>query len=478
MTERSFEGMEEIKAAAEAVAALGGRLGRPLFSCVETFGCQMNARDSEKIRGILALAGYVETEDETKADLVLFNTCTVRENANDRVYGKLGVLKGQKKLRPHMIIALCGCMMQEKGEAEYVREHYPFVDLIFGTFNLKDFPRLLSECLRADDPIVELRSEMTALPEDLPVRRKYPFKSGVNITYGCNNFCTYCIVPYVRGREISRPMADILAESKALAEDGVKEIMYLGQNVNSYGKTLKDGTTFHGLLAGAAKIEGLERIRFMTSHPKDFTDELIGVIADDPKICRHIHLPVQSGSSRILKRMNRRYTREEYLSLVGRIREAVPDVSLTTDIIVGFPGETEEDFRETLSLVEEVGYDSVFTFIYSKRSGTPAASMADQVAEEVIKERFDRLLDLVREKATKACARFAGRTMTVLVEEENRTPGYMTGRLDSNLLVHFPGDASLIGRLVPVKLEKCHGFYYTGTLADEDDRKSYAGTDD
>ncbi len=448
-------------------ARLAENLGRPLYACVETFGCQMNARDSEKIRGVLKKIGYELTDSETNADFVLYNTCTVRENANQRVYGRLGSLLGYKKARPHMLIALCGCMMQEKGEAEYVKKHYPYVDLIFGTYNLSDFPTLVADALEAGSPVVDIRGKMEDLPEHMPVVRKYRFKSGVNITYGCNNFCSYCIVPYVRGREISRDPEDILGEIRALAADGVKEVMLLGQNVNSYGNTLGDEVSFPNLMREAVKIEGIERIRFMTSHPKDFSDELIRVIAENEKICRHIHLPVQSGSTDILRKMNRRYTREQYLALVRRIREAIPEISLTTDIIVGFPGETEEDFLETLSLVREAGYDSVFTFIYSKRSGTPAAAMENQVPEEIVKDRFDRLLALVHETASKACARFEGQTLPVLVEEKNRNEGFVTGRLGCNLLVHFPGPEELIGEIVPVYLKECRGFYYIGEQAEE-----------
>ena len=458
---------EAIRTASRYAQDLSRKLGRPLNACVVTFGCQMNARDSEKIRGVLCRIGYRMTESEEDADFVLFNTCTVRENANTRVYGRLGSLLGRKKARPHMIIALCGCMMQEKGEADYVREHYPFVDLIFGTFNLKSFAELISDVFESDSPVVEIRDKMEALPEDMPTLRKYPFKSGVNITYGCNNFCSYCIVPYVRGREISRMPEDILREVRNLAEDGVKEVMLLGQNVNSYGNTLGEEITFPDLLREVEKTEGIERIRFMTSHPKDFSDELIDVIAKSEKICRHIHLPVQSGSTEILRKMNRRYSREQYLELVGKIRRAIPEISLTTDIIVGFPGETEEDFADTLSLVDEVGYDSVFTFIYSKRSGTPAAVMEGQVPEDVVKDRFDRLLALVHKRAFEVCSRFEGQTLPALVEEKNRSEGLLTGRLGNNLLVHFAGSADLIGEIIPVHLKECKGFYYMGEISEE-----------
>ena len=460
----------------EAMAKLRGvtrafteKTGEAPKAFVGTFGCQMNARDSEKISGILRDAGFAFTDEETEADLILYNTCTVRENANRRIYGRLANLVPVKEKRPHLRIGLCGCMMQEAGEADYIRKHFPFVDLIFGTFSLHEFPQLLADSYEADEVLVDIRGEMSVLPENLPVRRKYPFKSGVNITYGCNNFCSYCIVPYVRGREISRPSEQIFAEVRALAADGVKEIMLLGQNVNSYGNTAEGEIGFAELLRRCCTVDGIERVRFMTSHPKDFTDELIGVIAGEEKICRHIHLPVQSGSSRILKAMHRRYDREEYLSLIERIRAAVPDISLTTDIIVGFPGETEEDFLETMSLIDLVSYDSVFTFQYSKRTGTPAARMDGQIPDDVMKDRFDRLLELVREKANASVARFTGQTLPVLVEEKNRTEGLMTGRLSSNLLVHFPGGEELIGQMVPVTLTECHGFYFTGETAQKAD---------
>ena len=422
----------------------------------------MNARDSEKLVGILEQAGYEKSERE-EADFVLYNTCTVRENANLRVYGRLGHLHSLKKKNPHMRIALCGCMMQESHVVEKIKKSYSFVDLIFGTHNLYKFPELLATMLMSDRMVIDIWQETDQIVEDLPTDRKYSFKSGVNIMFGCNNFCSYCIVPYVRGRERSRDPRAILREIERLTADGVKEVMLLGQNVNSYGKTLENPMSFAALLEEIEKIEGLERIRFMTSHPKDLSDELVAVMAKSKKICRHLHLPLQSGSSRILKEMNRRYGQEKYLNLVEKIRRAVPDISLTTDIIVGFPGETEEDFQETLNVVEQVGYDTAFTFIYSKRSGTPAASMENQVPEDVVKDRFDRLLALVQEKGRAASSRFLGTVQEVLVEEESRTaPGMLTGRMSQNLLVHFPGDPSLIGSLADVRLKECKGFYYIG----------------
>lgn len=438
-------------------------LGRPFTAAVTTFGCQMNARDSEKLVGILECVGYKMAEEES-ADFVIYNTCTVRENANQRVYGRLGVLNNRKKKNPHMLIALCGCMMQEPHVVEKLKTSYRFVDLIFGTHNIFKFAELLYTRLISDRMVIDIWKDTEQIVEELPVERKYPFKSGVNIMFGCNNFCSYCIVPYVRGRERSREPEDILQEIRKLVEDGVVEIMLLGQNVNSYGKTLDNPIPFSELLRRVEQVEGLERIRFMTSHPKDLSDDLISVMRDSKKICPHFHLPLQSGSNRILKKMNRHYTKEHYLELVSKLREAVPDISLTTDIIVGFPGETEEDFLETMDVVEKVRYDSAFTFIYSRRTGTPAAVMEEQILPEVVKDRFDRLLARVQEISREMSARFEGQTVSVLVEERNgQDPALLTGRMANNLLVHFAGDSGLIGKIIPVKLDECKGFYYMGT---------------
>ncbi len=451
-----------MKKARQLVQEKEQELGRPLTACTVTFGCQMNARDSEKLAGVLERIGYVETEDEN-ADFVIYNTCTVRENANLRVYGRLGYLHSLKKKNPHMMIALCGCMMQEPQVVEKLKKSYSFVNLIFGTHNIYKFAELVVSALLSDRMVIDIWKDTDKIVEDLPTERKYPFKSGVNIMFGCNNFCSYCIVPYVRGRERSRNPRDIIREIERLVADGVVEVMLLGQNVNSYGKNLEEPMTFAQLLQEVEKIQGLKRIRFMTSHPKDLSDELIEVMKNSKKICRHIHLPLQSGSSRILKLMNRRYDKERYLELVRKIREAMPDISLTTDIIVGFPGETEEDFLETMDVVEKVRYDSAFTFIYSKRTGTPAAVMEDQVPEEVVKDRFDRLLKKVQEIGREMSSRDRGTVQEVLVEEQNnQDPHLVTGRLSNNLLVHFPGDTSLIGQLYQVELLECRGFYYMG----------------
>ena len=456
-----------IKKVQEYVKAQSEKLGRPLTANITTFGCQMNARDSEKLSGILREAGYVETESED-ADFVIYNTCTVRENANLRVYGRLGVLHGYKKKNPNMKIALCGCMMQEATVVEKLQKSYRFVDLIFGTHNIFKFAELLAMTLESDRMIIDIWKDTDQIVEDLPNERKYAFKSGVNIMFGCNNFCSYCIVPYVRGRERSREAKDIVREIEALVKDGVVEVMLLGQNVNSYGKNLEQPMTFAELLKEIEQIDGLERIRFMTSHPKDLSDDLIEVMANSKKICPHLHLPLQSGSSRILKAMNRRYDKEKYLALAKKIRERMPDIALTTDIIVGFPGETEEDFQETLDVVRQARYDSAFTFIYSKRTGTPAAMMEDQIPEDVVKDRFDRLLKEVQTISKEMAERFTGNEETVLVEEKNsQMDGYVTGRLGNNHVVHFEGSEELIGKLIRVRLDECRGFYYMGTMLDK-----------
>ena len=434
---------------------------RPTFF-TQTFGCQMNARDSEKLSGILEAIGYEEAGSE-EADFVIYNTCTVRENANNKVWGRLGYLNGSKKRSPHKKIALCGCMMQEPEVIEKLRKSYSFVDLVFGTHNIYKFAELLYASNKQQGMLIDIWEDTDKIVEDLPADRKYFFKSGINIMFGCNNFCSYCIVPYVRGRERSRKPEDILHEVECLAKDGVVEVMLLGQNVNSYGKNLKEPITFAQLLKKIETIDGIERIRFMTSHPKDLSDELIEVMGNSKKICRHLHLPLQSGSSRILKEMNRRYSKEQYLALVEKLRLAVPDIALTTDIIVGFPGETEEDFLETMDVVQKVRFDSAFTFLYSKRTGTPAAAMEGQVPEEAVKDRFQRLLKEVQEIAAQKAESLTGKVEPVLVEEVNgQDEALVTGRLSGNFVVHLPGDSSMVGKILPVKLKECKGFYFYG----------------
>jgi len=495
------------------------KLGRRLTYHISTFGCQMNFKDSEKLAGVLEQIGFVEVEDE-KADFCLYNTCTVRENANLRVYGRLGYLGKLKSKNPDMIIAMCGCMMQEPQVVETIKKSYRFVDIIFGTHNIYKLAELLyqyfelngyveitdnSDCdhiesgtakkagdnsdANADDRIVsgtnnsrkaknkkstkhktviDIWKDTDKIVEELPSKLKSSFKAGVNIMFGCNNFCTFCIVPYVRGRERSRKPEDIINEIRDFVSKGVIEVMLLGQNVNSYGKNLDEPISFAELLRRIEQIEGLQRIRFMTPHPKDLSDELIEVMKNSKKICHHVHLPVQSGSTRLLKKMNRVYTKEDYMRLVDKIRRAMPDVALTSDIIVGFPGETEEDFEETLDIVRYSKYASVFTFIYSKRTGTPAAKFSDQIDDATVKNRFDRLLKVVNENSEAFAKGLEGKTMPVLVEERDREnkdgKNYLTGRLENNLLVHFEGEDELIGKIINVKLRECKGFYFLGEV--------------
>ena len=451
----------------EQVDAMSRKKGRPLTCFISTFGCQMNARDSEKLLGILLDAHFVLGKDE-RSDFVLYNTCTVRENANLKVYGRLGYLNGIKRKNPDMLIALCGCMMQEPEVVARIKKSYRHVDIIFGTHNIYKLAELIYERLMTKHMVTEILDGTDEIVEELPIERKYPFKSGVNIMFGCNNFCSYCIVPYVRGRERSREPKDIIREIEKLVADGVCEIMLLGQNVNSYGKTLDNPITFAELLREVNKIEGLKRIRFMTSHPKDLSDDLIMAIKECDKVCKHMHLPLQSGSSRVLKEMNRHYDKEKYLDEVKRLREQIPDIAITTDIIVGFPGETEEDFLETMDVVKQVRYDSAFTFIYSKRTGTRAATMENQVPDDVVKDRFDRLLKEVQTISSEKAKCYEGKVVPVLAEEmDDQKDGYVTGRMDNNSIVHFPGTEDMIGNIYNVKLDECRGFYYMGEIKED-----------
>ena len=460
---RQYEYMEEMK---KWVQKKSEELGRKLTCHVTTFGCQMNEKDSEKLLGILETIGYEEVETE-EADFLIFNTCTVRENANTKLYGHLGQVKKMKERNPQMMIGLCGCMMQEEHVIEKIRSSYKFVDIIFGTHNIFKLAELLKARVDSKGMIVDIWKDTDQIVEDLPSDRKFSFKCGVNIMYGCNNFCSYCIVPYVRGRERSRKPEDIIKEVKQVVSEGVKEVMLLGQNVNSYGKTLEEPMSFAELLREVEKVEGLERIRFMTPHPKDLSDDLIEVMATSKKVCNHMHLPMQSGSSRLLKLMNRHYTKEQYVALAKKIQERIPGVSFTTDIIVGFPGETEEDFQETLEVVKQVEYDSAFTFIYSKRTGTPAAAMEDQCDPEEVKRHFDLLLKEVQQISAKKAMALEGKVMEVLAEEQNtQDASLITGRLSNNSVVHFPGTPDMIGKLFMVKLTECKGFYYLGEIAE------------
>ena len=437
----------------------------PTF-CVVTFGCQMNAKDSEKLEGVLIKSGFHKEENEEKADVVIFNTCTVRENANERLYGRIGQLKNSYLNNKNKIIAICGCMMQEEDEVIKIKQKYPQVRLVFGTYNIYELPELLYEVIKTHDRVIRVYDKPQSIVEDLPKEKKYSFKCGVNIMYGCNNFCSYCIVPYVRGRERSRAFDDIIDEVKNLVKDGVVEVMLLGQNVNSYGNDFdeaeKNNHSFPKLLDAVANVEGIKRVRFMTSHPKDLSDELIEVIKNNDKICKHIHLPVQSGSNNILKEMNRKYTREHYLNLVDKIKTNIKNVSITTDIIVGFPGETEEDFMDTIDLIKKVDFDSVFTFVYSKRTGTKASTMENQIDEETKKDRFDRLLKTIEDMNKNRFSNLVGEVEEVLVEELDKVEGYVTGRLNNNILVHFKGNKDYIGSIKKVKLIESKGFYFMG----------------
>lgn len=439
--------------------------GRTPAYFIQTFGCQMNERDSEKMAGILDKAGFEAAPIEEEADVILYNTCTVRDNADQRVFGRLGVLKGVKDNNPGLLICLSGCMMQEAGVIEKIKKRYPHVDLIFGTHNIYKFAELLYDRICSGEMIIDIWEHEKGIVEDLPSKRKYRFKSGVNIMFGCNNFCSYCIVPYVRGRERSREPKDIIREIEGLTRDGVKEVMLLGQNVNSYGKGLEPAITFPELLRDIAAIPDLKRIRFMSSHPKDLSDELIDVMASYENVCDHLHLALQSGSDRVLQMMNRHYTRDDYLSIINKLRTRMPDISITTDIIVGFPGETEKDIEDTIDIVKKAEFDGAFTFVYSKRTGTPAASMPFSMTEEAIHEGFDRVLKTVQDTAKKQVRRFVGRTMPVLVESRNEKDDTMlTGRIPQNTVVHFKGDPSLIGNIVNVHLDEALGFYYLGHL--------------
>ncbi len=458
--ERQQEFIDSIRKQNDAYAKETGRQ-KKFYSLA--MGCQMNAHDSEKLEGMLTEMGYVATQEESEADMIIYNTCCVRENAELKVYGKLGWLKHYKKEHPDAIIALCGCMMQQDSVLQTLRQKYRHVDVVFGTFNLYKLPELLQTRLESGRTVYDIWQEHRETVEDLPQIRHFPYKASVNIMFGCNNFCSYCIVPYVRGRERSRQPQDILQEVKKLSADGVKEIMLLGQNVNSYGKTLEEPISFAKLLRMVHEVEGIERIRFMTSHPKDLSDELIETMAELPKVCNNLHLPVQSGSSRILQEMNRHYSKEDYLLLVEKVRKAIPDITLSTDIMVGFPGEEEEDFLETLDVVKKADYSTAFTFIYSKRTGTPAAVMENQVPEEVVKERFSRLLETLDDGIHRLHEKLLGQTVIVFAEECSKQDSHiLTGRTEHNTLVHFAADQTDIGQFVPVKLTENKTYYMIG----------------
>ncbi|TDF98147.1 tRNA (N6-isopentenyl adenosine(37)-C2)-methylthiotransferase MiaB [Paenibacillus piri] len=436
--------------------------GHDKYYLIQTYGCQMNEHDTETIMGLLEQMGYKPTEDRRLADVILLNTCAVRENAEDKVFGELGHLKHLKAEKPSLVLGVCGCMSQEEAVVNRILKKHPFVDLIFGTHNIHRLPFLLKEAYFSKEIVIEVWSKEGDIVENLPKKRE-GIKAWVNIMYGCDKFCTYCIVPYTRGKERSRKPQDVLAEVRDLARQGYQEIMLLGQNVNAYGKDFEDSDyRFGDLMNDISKID-IPRVRFTTSHPRDFDDHLIEVLAKRGNLVEQIHLPVQSGSNEILKRMSRKYTREHYLELVAKIKEAIPDVSLTTDIIVGFPGETEEQFEETLALVKEVKYDSAYTFIYSPREGTPAADMTDDVPMEVKKNRLYRLNDVLGQFSKESNDKMKGQLLDVLVEGESKNNAdVLAGRTRTNKLVHLTGPKDLIGKIVPVQITDAQTWYIKG----------------
>jgi tRNA-2-methylthio-N6-dimethylallyladenosine synthase len=423
----------------------------------------MNEEDSEKLSGMLKVIGYEKTDLRNEADLIIFNTCCVRENAELKVFGNIGALKNIKANNPNLIIAICGCMMQQKGMAESIIKKFPFVDIIFGTHNSYKFPEYLNRVRQEGKSVIEIQDKEEGIVEGIPVNRESTIKAFVTIMYGCNNFCTYCIVPYVRGRERSRKPEDIEKEIQDLVSQGYKEITLLGQNVNSYGKDLEPKIAFAELLRKIDKIDGLERVRFMTSHPKDLTEDVIIAIAECSKLCEHIHLPVQSGSTEVLKKMNRNYTKEQYLRLVNKIKEVIPNAAITTDIIVGFPGETEEDFEKTLNLAREIQYDSAFTFIYSRRGGTPADEMKNQIDDNLKHNRFNRLVEVINTSSAKKNKEYNDTIQEVLVEGFSKNDDTkLSGRTRTGKLVNFEGNKDTIGKLVNVKINKTNAFSLTG----------------
>lgn len=446
------------------VMAIRARGDKPM-ACVRTYGCQQNVADSEKIKGMLAQMGFSFTEKAEEADFILFNTCAVREHAEDRVFGNVGALKNIKRKHPSVLIGLCGCMMEQPHVTDRLYKSFPFVGLVFGTHSLHSFPKLFYHAITAGKRVYETGIDDKTVYEGIPTRRDGTFKGWLPIMYGCNNFCTYCIVPYTRGRERSRHFEDVVNEAKEMIAAGYKDITLLGQNVNSYGKNFDEKVTFAELLAEIDKIEGDYWIRFMTSHPKDCSKELIDVIANSKHISKHLHLPFQSGSDRILKLMNRHYDREKYLDIVRYAKEKIPDVSLTSDIIVGFPGETYEDFKQTLTLIEEVEFTSLFTFIYSPREGTPAAKMDDPISAAEKSKWFSELLAVQEKIAAKRCETMVGKTYKVLVEGKTDKDGILNARTSGNIIVEFSGDESLVGNFANVRITKARNWILNGELA-------------
>ncbi len=464
MTEISKDEIMRQKDFINKIYEINSRREKKPKAFVETYGCAQNFNDSEKISGMLFDMGFEFCDDKNEADLILFNTCAVRENAEMRVYGNIGAIKNIKRKKEHLLLGVCGCMMQQKQVAENVKKRYPYVDMIFGTHALYRFPEILANAMEKGR-IFDTENSDGAICEDIPYHREAPPLAKIPIMYGCNNFCTYCIVPYVRGRERSRKIENILNEVRSVAQRGYNEVMLLGQNVNSYGNDFNDGTTFAHLLEEVCKIDGVERIRFMTSHPKDISDELIEVMAREQKICKQLHLPVQCGSTEILKKMNRGYSKEQYLNIVEKVREKMPDIVLTTDIIVGFPGETNEDFEETVDVLKKVRYDTIFSFIYSKRGGTPAATMEDCLTDEEKHRNFERLLEVQNEISKEKNDEYFGKTVAVLVEGESKTnPEFMCGRTEGGKVVNFRGDKSQIGKILNIEITKTQTWSLSGKV--------------
>lgn len=439
---------------------------------IVTYGCQMNVHESEKIAGILYKMGYRETKETEEADIIVFNTCCIRENAENHAFGNIGALKKLKKRKPELIIAVGGCMTQEKGKTEILKKKFPFIDVMFGTLNLEELETLIERKLKEKKRVIEIREKEGEIVEgDEPLRTSYP-NAWVNIMYGCNNFCSYCIVPYVRGRERSRKPENILAEVKKLVAEGYKEITLLGQNVDSYGSDGSTKTTFAGLLDAVASIEGKFRLRFMTSHPKDFGEDVVEVMEKHRKICRLVHLPVQSGSDAVLKAMNRRYTSGKYLSEIELLKTRLPEAEVTTDIIVGFPGETEADYLATEELVKKADFASAFTFVFSPRSGTKAASMEGQIPEDVQKDRIMRLVELVNSLTRKKSEKYVGRTVEILCEDYDEKKGLYLGRDEFGRMGYFGSDRNVVGEFVEVKITRANGISLYGEIAAEKENET------
>lgn len=441
------------------------RSGNHKYYQVITLGCQQNVSDSEKLMGMLDEMGYLKTENKEDADIIIINTCTVRENAELKLYGNIGAFKQLKKDKPDMLLCICGCMMEQEHAVNTIKSKYKHVDLVFGTHNLYKFPELLERSMNEKYTLIDIMNTEGIIVEDLPVRREDKFKAWVTIMYGCNNFCSYCIVPHVRGRERSRLPENIISEIKQLADDGCKEITLLGQNVNSYGKDLELEVDFSDLIRMANEVEGIERIRFMTSHPKDFSDKLIEAMKDCKKVCEQLHLPFQAGSNSVLKTMNRKYTKEEYLEKIEKAKKALPGVALSTDVIVGFPGETDEDFEETLDVMQKVEFDQAFMFIYSKRQGTPAAKMENQVDEDQKHRNFEKLLKVQNAISKKLNDEYMSKVVEVLVEGPSKNdPTKFTGRSRTGKVVNFSGHGDIIGSLVNVRITEVFSWFLNGEM--------------